>query len=113
MIPEVGDPLIVMDAFDDNFSCSMTTDATLLYVRNIVQEMRKLCSFIKNSTKCIERIEKIQKELDDYEHCLKVNMDVRTRWNSTLAMLNRMLKLQEPVTQFLAFYHSAAGKKEF
>jgi hAT family C-terminal dimerisation region len=40
-------------------------------------------------------------------------MDVCTQWNSTLDMLSQLIMLQRPIDEFLLFYNSAAGKKEF
>ena len=47
------------------------------------------------------------------ERVLNVSLDVRTRWNSTLEMLRKALKVKEPIEKFLKFWRSAAGKKEF
>ena len=85
----------------------------VLEVRNLVQELCCFCSFVKNSTKCIERMEFLQKQLNGSNQTLKVKLDIRTRWNSTLDMLMRMVQLTEPINDFLSFYNSAAGKKEF
>ena len=88
-------------------------DEIMLEVREIVQEIRKLCSFLKNSTKCFEALKKLQKKLNETERTFKIQMDVRTRWNSTLSMVERVLKLMKPINQFLSHYNSAAGKREF
>jgi len=40
-------------------------------------------------------------------------MDVKTRWNSTLSMINRVLQLMQPINDFIAFYKSPQRKKEF
>lgn len=98
------------DLYDDSFDIE---GSMVLQVRNLVQELRKFSSLVKNSTKCIERMELLQKQLNGSNETLKVKMDVRTRWNSTLDMLMRMVQLMEPINDFLSFYNSAAGKKEF
>ena len=63
------------------------------------------------STKCVEKLQSIQKELNDSK--LKIKLDVKTRWNSTLSMINRVLQLMQPINDFIAFYKSLQGKKEF
>jgi len=44
---------------------------------------------------------------------LKIKLDVKTRWNSTLSMINRVLQLMQPINDFIAFYKSPQGKNEF
>ena len=44
---------------------------------------------------------------------LRFQNDVPTRWNSTLHMINRMIKVQVLVNEFLSFYKFASGRKEF
>jgi len=44
---------------------------------------------------------------------LSVAIDVRTRWNSSLHMLIRALKLRIVLDQFLQYYTSAVGRKDF
>lgn len=97
------------DQYDDSFD---NEEAMVLEVRNIVQDLRRFCSFVKNSTKCIEKLESLQKQLGSNDK-LKVKLDVRTRWNSTLDMLIRTIQLMGPINNFLSFYNSAEGKKEY
>ena len=99
------------DGFSDEFNSDYASEDVILEVRNIVQDVRKFCSFVKNSTKCVEKLQSIQKELTDSE--LKIKLDVKTRWNSTLSMINRVLQLMQPINDFIAFYKSPQGKKEF
>ena len=101
------------DCFIDSFDKALTDDVLVSDIRKFVQDMQKLTVFIKNSTKCIEKIDVLQKELFPDNPVLKVKMDVRTRWNSTLDMMQRLIKLQRPIDEFLLYYNSAAGKKEF
>ena len=44
---------------------------------------------------------------------LKIKLDVKTRWNSTLSMINRVLQLMQPINDFIALYKSPQGKNEF
>lgn len=97
------------DQYEDSFD---SEEAMVLEVRNIVQDLRRFCGFVKNSTKCIEKLESLQQQLGSDDK-LKVKLDVRTRWNSTLEMLTRTIQLMGPINDFLAFYNSAAGKREY
>lgn len=56
-------------------------DQMVVEVQNIVQDLCCLCSFITNSTKCIEKMKALQKQLYGSNDTLKINLDVRTRWN--------------------------------
>ena len=97
----------------DSFDNTYASENVILGVCEVVQDMRKFCSFVKNSTKCIEKLDALQKGLngEDSGKTLKVKMDVRTRWNSTLTRINRMLQLMQPINDFIVFYKSPVGKK--
>ena len=53
------------DGFSDEFDSAYASDDVILEVRNIVQDVRKFCTFVKNSTKYVEKLQSIQKELND------------------------------------------------
>ena len=61
------------DLYDDSFDIE---GSMVLEVRNLVQELCCFCSFVKNSTKCIERMEFLQKQLNGSNQTLKVKLDV-------------------------------------
>lgn len=107
------DMAVADDAYEDSYDEQLFNDETMVYVCSVVQEVRTICSFIKNSTKSIEILSNLQKEWSEFDAYLKVKLDVRTRWNSTLAMLNRMIELQELMERFLAFFESSSGRREF
>ena len=70
------------DGLSDCFDSTYASEHVILEVRQIVQEMQKFCSFVKNSTKCIEKLKTLQKKFSDAEATiLKVKMDERTQWN--------------------------------
>ena len=79
------------DGLSDSFDSDCASEDVILEVRNIVQDVRKFCTFIKNSTKCVEKLQSIQKDVNDSK--LKIKMDLKTRWNSTLSMINCVLQL--------------------
>ena len=114
------------DAYGDDFTKEYNDNYALKQVREIVSKIRKIVKFIKNSTKNKELFENFQKnstkdkELPENfqvnelrEKVLQVSLDVRTRWNSTLKMLLRSLELKEPINQFLTYYATPIGQKEF
>ena len=43
---------IDVDGFSDEFDSDYASEDVILEVRNIVQNVRKFCAFVKNSTKC-------------------------------------------------------------
>jgi len=83
----------------------------MIRIRLIVDEIRKLTSFIRNSSKSSEKIKKLQETMST--KVLRVQNDVPTRWNSTLHMINRTSELHDPLNEFMSFYKSASGRKEF
>ena len=100
---ENGDDITVNDdLYNDNFNEEYNGDEVMRKIRGIVAEIRKICSYIKNSTKCKEILEELQL-LTQCERVLNVSLDMRTRWNSTLEMLRKALKLKEPIEKFLKF----------
>jgi hypothetical protein len=51
------------EGYIDDFDESYGQDALVTEICQTMQDMQRLTVFIKNSTKCIEKIEKLQKEL--------------------------------------------------
>ena len=101
----------IEDLYEDCFNDLYVDHQIIIYIREMVEEIRKLSSFIKNSSKTIEIIQKLQLNMNN--KVLRVKNDVPTRWNSTLLMINRMIELHDPINEFLSFYKSASGRKEF
>ena len=79
----------------------------MIIIREIVEEMRILTSFIKNSSKAISIIRKLQINMID--KLLHVKYDVPT---STLLMKNRMIDQHDLLIEFLSFYKSASVWQE-
>ena len=102
----------IEDLYEDCFDDLHVDHQIMIYIREMVEEIRKLSSFIiKNSSKTIEIIQKLQLNMNN--KVLRVKNDVLTRWNSTLLMINRMIELHDPINEFLSFYKSASGRKDF
>ena len=40
-------------------------------------------------------------------------MDVITRWNSTLHIIQHIMQIHDPVTDLLSYYKSASGRRAF
>ena len=97
--------------YEDCFDKLFIDHQIMIFIREIVEEIRKLSSYIKHSSKTIEIIQKLQVYMN--EKVLRVKNDVPTRENSTLLMINRIIELHDPLNNFLSFYKSALGRKEF
>ena len=88
----------IEDLYEDCFNDLYVDHQIIIYIREMVEEIRKLSSFIKNSSKTIEIIQKLQLNMNN--KVLRVKNDVPTRWNSTLLMTNRMIELHDPINEF-------------
>ena len=97
------------EAEDTDYFGDLAPDECVAYVREVVHDLRRIniCKYIKNSTKAKEKFAHLQKQLD------RVKLDVRTRWNSTYHMLERVIKVIGPLRQFLAYFVSPLGRQEF
>ncbi|XP_008181981.1 zinc finger BED domain-containing protein 1-like [Acyrthosiphon pisum] len=65
--------------------------------KNILKKCRNIVAFFKRSEVGNRILVEKQKQLG-INKVLKVKQDVRTRWNSTLLMLERLVQLKEPLT---------------
>jgi len=66
-------------------------------LKNILKKCRNIVAFFKRSEVGNRILVEKQKQLG-INKVLKVKQDVRTRWNSTLIMLERLVQLKEPLT---------------
>lgn len=66
-------------------------------IKILLKKFRSLVGFFKRSEVGNRHLVEKQKQLG-LINTLKLKQDVRTRWNSTLVMLERLFKLKEPVT---------------
>ena len=104
-------------------------DDNLREVKIIVHKFRTIVKFIKNSTKCKEKLDTLQMIIDSIEDIngnlaqqsnkdgtvtKTVLLDVWTRWNSTFTMLRRLVDMQSELVTFLLWYHNPmTQQKEF
>lgn len=68
-----------------------------LGLNQILKKCRNIVGFFKRSEMGNRMLVEKQKQLGVTQP-LKVKQDIRTRWNSTLFMLERLVKLKEPLT---------------
>ncbi|XP_060877420.1 E3 SUMO-protein ligase ZBED1-like [Metopolophium dirhodum] len=66
-------------------------------MKRILKKCRSILGFFKRSEVGNRILGEKQKQLG-YTQILKLKQDVRTRWNSTLIMFERLVKLKEPLT---------------
>ena len=69
------------DSFSDAFHNAYANQEIILEIREVVQDMRNFCTFVKNSTKCIKKLEDLQNllNIDSDAKVLKVQMDIWTQ----------------------------------
>ena len=78
-------------------------------LNKVVTDFRKVAKYIRKSTIAKEKLDKIQ----NTNGPVSVDLDVRTRWNSTLHMLQKLLQMRTPLCIFLQYLKSPEGKREF
>jgi len=77
-------------------------------IKAILKKCRSIVGFFKRSEVGNRMLIDKQKQLG-ITQVLKVKQDVRTRWNSTLLMLERLVKLKEPLTIAIISLTEAPG----
>ena len=70
------------------------------FVRDAVAVSRNLVGHFSHSSKDTAELRRIQKELAPDCAAKVLLQDVRTRWNSTLIMIRRLIELRDPLTLF-------------
>jgi len=69
-------------------------------IESIVDKVKDIVSFFKRSSHGLAKLQEMQKQTDS--PILKLKQDCPTRWNSTYDMLDRFLKIKEPIIATLA-----------
>uniref|UniRef100_A0A2S2N9F7 Zinc finger BED domain-containing protein 1 n=1 Tax=Schizaphis graminum TaxID=13262 RepID=A0A2S2N9F7_SCHGA len=80
--------------FDNEETGPNTNESDL---KNLLRKCRAIVGFFRRSEVANRMLMDKQKQLG-FETVLKLNQDVHTRWNSTFFMLERLIKLKEPLT---------------
>lgn len=96
-----------MNAFSDELY-----KAEVKHVGKVVGDFRKVAKYIRKSTIAKEKLNFIQ-TANGNGNAHTLDLDVRTRWNSTLSMLLKFVKLKTSLCIFLQYLKSAEGKREF
>jgi zinc finger BED domain-containing protein 1 (E3 SUMO-protein ligase ZBED1) len=81
------------------------------HVSKVVANFRKLTTCIRRSVRAKEKLDSIQRA-NGSSNPLSLEMDVRTRWNSTLSMLKRLVRLKISLCIFLQYLKSSEGRGE-
>lgn len=97
------------DIIDFEDPKSIDDEEQIIAVRKLVTKVRTILKYIKYSGKAKERLGTYCSNGET----TAVVLDVRTRWNSALDMVQKFLKLKNPIEQFLAFLSTSQGKREF
>lgn len=122
-IDDIGIDDDVVSFDDDCESEDPLSDADFVVnVRKTVSDIRKIASYIKNSTMAKEKLQLFEAASrgrsdvatnDADSSLLTMVLDVATRWNSAYDMLTKMLRHKDSIISFLNFLKTAAGRSEF
>ena len=77
----------------------------------VVMKLRKITKYIRSSVIAKEKLAHYQKLTGTKN--LGVELDFRTRWNSTYKMLVKLIRLKTQLKRFLDYLTSPEGKREF
>ena len=79
---------------------------------SIVASLRKIVKYVKKSTIVKDYLDKLQRQ-NGNPHPVALDLDVQTRWNLTLALMQKALLLKDEIQTFLHHLTTASGKREF
>lgn len=80
-------------------------------ITEVVQLFRTFSKYCRKSTVAKDKLKQFLKSLDIVYKTLE--LDVRTRWNSTIQMLKKILELRKGVDLLSTYSKTPAGKKQF
>lgn len=69
----------------------------LTCINPILVKVKAIVAYFDRSSAATERFSTMQTSMNPSQIPLKLKMDVATRWNSTLHMLERLVRVQEPL----------------
>ena len=89
-------------------------------IRKTVSDIRKIATFIKNSTAAKEKLQYFEGASNETGGIVDIDaplltlvLDVSTRWNSAYDMLTKILKHKDSIISFLHYLKTSAGRREF
>ncbi|XP_050547873.1 zinc finger BED domain-containing protein 4-like [Daktulosphaira vitifoliae] len=85
-------------------SVNLVVQNSLEIIEPVITKIKNIVSYFKRSSHALAKLEEYQKQTGS--PILKLKQDCPTRWNSCYDMLERVLKLREPITATLAILNS-------
>lgn len=73
-------------------------------IEPVVAKIKDIVSYFKRSSHALAKLQEYQKQTGN--PILKLKQDCPTRWNSTFDMLDRVLKIKEPIIATLAILNN-------
>ncbi|XP_074034348.1 E3 SUMO-protein ligase ZBED1-like [Leptinotarsa decemlineata] len=83
---------------------NLIAEEAIVIAEDLIKKVRDIVSHFKRSSKSMTRLIDIQKQMGKSPN--KLLQDVRTRWNSTFYMVQRIIELEEWVRSAMAFSSS-------
>jgi hypothetical protein len=81
-------------------------------LNKVVTDFRNIAKYIRKSTIATEKVGNIEKT-NGNKSSVSLDLDVRTRWNSTLHMLQKLVRMKTSLCIFMHYLKSPEGKHEF
>lgn len=78
--------------------------------KNLLTKCRNIVRYFKHSDFACRKLKELQEQMG--LPVLKIKQDVTTRWNSTLVMIERLLKIKDPLTVTLVHLPKAPASLE-
>ena len=93
----------------DYINSNLSSGSLIAGTEGLIQKLRELVKFVRHSTK---RRDEFESYRSDQSSRLTLILDVKTRWNSTLAMIDRAISLRDDIEAFLEAEEGGPWLKE-
>ncbi|CAH2007669.1 unnamed protein product [Acanthoscelides obtectus] len=95
----------------EHFPCvahtyNLIVQASLQTIQEPIKKVKCIVEYFHRSSIATKKLYAVQEQLKPGQKPLKLIMDVITRWNSTLDMLERVANLQEPIEAAIGLLHN-------